>query len=58
MKGLISLIGENSFCVAAIKRGSKYGTEIQVNHEDNFCKIIIKFKALKNRLLYMPTEEQ
>ena len=47
VRDLISLIGDNSFYVIPIKRGNINETKIQVNHENNYRKIVSYFEIHK-----------
>lgn len=47
IKLITTLIGENSFYVASVKRGTIFETKIQVNTEDNFRKLISEFEKVK-----------
>ena len=47
IKFITTVIGENSFYVASIKRGIIFETKIQVNTEDIFRKLISEFEKVK-----------
>ena len=47
VRNLISLIGENSFYVTPIRRGTIHETKIQVNSENDYRKVVTDFETHK-----------